>query len=124
MGFWFLFIYNLFIPMLMILIGKRFYNKPPKEINSIIGYRTTRSMKNQQTWVFANTYMGKLWWQVGLVLIILTVLVQLPFIHSDFDKLGILSCVIIVVQSLFMLLPIIFVEKALKENFNKDGTPR
>lgn len=124
MGFWFLFIYNLFIPMLMILIGKRLYNKPPKEINSIIGYRTTRSMKNQQTWVFANTYMGKLWWQAGLVLIILTVLVQLPFIHSDFDKLGILSCVIIVVQLLFMLLPIIFVEKALKENFNKDGTPR
>ena len=34
---------------------------PPKEINGIIGYRTTMSRKNMDTWKFAHDYCGKLW---------------------------------------------------------------
>ena len=45
MGYWmFLFVCNLLIPVTMILVGRRFYKKPPKNINSLSGYRTTRSI--------------------------------------------------------------------------------
>ena len=56
----FLFVCNLLIPVTMILVERRYYKKPPKEIDSLSGYRTTRSMQNQENWIYANTYIGKL----------------------------------------------------------------
>ena len=51
MGFWlFCTVCGLLIPAVMLFFGQRFLNKPPKKINSLYGYRTSRSMKNQQTW--------------------------------------------------------------------------
>ncbi|MCY6372198.1 SdpI family protein [Clostridium ganghwense] len=35
--------------------------KPPKEINSTFGYRTTMSSKNKDTWNFAHRYAGIVW---------------------------------------------------------------
>ena len=32
---------------------------PPKNINGLIGYRTKRSMQNQESWDFAQRYAGK-----------------------------------------------------------------
>lgn len=32
---------------------------PPKKINGIYGYRTSKSMKNQTNWNFAQRYAGK-----------------------------------------------------------------
>jgi uncharacterized membrane protein len=32
---------------------------PPKNINGIYGYRTTRSMKNQKNWEFAQKYSAR-----------------------------------------------------------------
>jgi len=40
-------------------IRKSFQKNPPTEINPGYGYRTSRSMKNQMTWDFAQKYMGK-----------------------------------------------------------------
>ncbi len=125
MGFWcFLFVCNLLIPVTMIIAGHMMQKHCPSKMNRISGYRTTRSMKNMDTWRFAHNYVGRLWWKVGWVLIIPTVLVQLPFTKSDANKVGILSIVIVSVQMLIMLLTIIPVEKALKKKFNDDGTFR
>ena len=55
MGFWlYCTAMCLLIPGIMLYFGWRFLNKPPQNINSIYGYRTSRSMKNQQTWDFAH----------------------------------------------------------------------
>ena len=99
MGYWmFLFVCNLLIPVTMILVERRYYKKPPKEIDSLSGYRTTRSMQNQENWIYANTYIGKLWWKVGWILIIPTALAQLTFANSSTNKIGILSLTIVSVQ--------------------------
>lgn len=51
MGFWvFMTICNFMIPVFMIVIGKIFMKNPPRTINEIYGYRTSRSRKNQDTW--------------------------------------------------------------------------
>lgn len=58
--------YNL-IPLICIAIGGailRFF--PPKKINSFYGYRTPRSMKNQENWDFAQKYAGQLMLSWGL----------------------------------------------------------
>lgn len=45
--------------LLWMLMGLIFYLKPPKKINGLYGYRTTRSMKNQENWHFANKLAAK-----------------------------------------------------------------
>jgi uncharacterized membrane protein len=49
------------------LIQKRY---PPKEINSLYGYRTKISMKDQQNWEEGNSYSTKLIIKCGWVLVI------------------------------------------------------
>ena len=52
MGFWiFMLIMDLLIPFTMIGFGKMFLKKAPDQINYVFGYRTSMSMKNQDTWV-------------------------------------------------------------------------
>ena len=121
MGFWcFLFVCNLLIPATMIIFGYMMWKHCQSDINYISGYRTKRSMKNSDTWKFANNYAGRLWWKLGWVLIIPTALVQLPFMKCGANKVGILSLVITSVQLVIMLFTIILVEKAIKKNFNDD----
>ena len=51
MGFWiFMLIMDLLIPFTMIGFGKMFLKKAPDQINYVFGYRTSMSMKNQDTW--------------------------------------------------------------------------
>ena len=52
MGFWiFMFIMTLLVPLSLILV---WYVCPKvQNVNSIIGYRTSRSMRNQSTWDYA-----------------------------------------------------------------------
>ncbi|MBE6023390.1 MAG: SdpI family protein [Cellulosilyticum sp.] len=62
MSFWiFMLLMTLLIPISMIGFGYYFSKKAPKEINNVLGYRTSRSMKNKETWQFAHNYFGKLW---------------------------------------------------------------
>ena len=59
----------------------------PEKINRLVGYRSRRSMKNVETWKFANEYCGRLWWRIGWVMFLFSGLVQIPFMHSSEDKL-------------------------------------
>ena len=56
MLFWiFMLLFVLMIPLTMIYFGRRFFKSPPKSINATFGYRSTMSMKNQETWKLAHT---------------------------------------------------------------------
>ena len=56
-----LFICNLLIPVVVIVTGRIMWKHYPKNINGLVGYRTTLSMKNMDTWKFANEYCGRLY---------------------------------------------------------------
>lgn len=62
--------------ILVALIQKRFQ---PKKINSLYGYRTPLSMKNQQNWDEGNRYSAQLMLKLGVILL-LTGLVITPLI--------------------------------------------
>lgn len=125
MWFWIsMFICNMLIPLLMIISGYLMYKHTPKKINGVYGYRTSRSMKNMDTWKFAHDYCGRIWAKAGIVLLIPTILVQLPFIHSSDGVVGVVTLLIMTVQLVVLLVPIYFVEKALKETFDEAGNRR
>jgi uncharacterized membrane protein len=52
---------------------------PPKNINSIYGYRTSRSMKNQENWDLAQRFSSQLMLKQGLIMLVLAfILAILP----------------------------------------------
>lgn len=119
---WFWLICDLFIPLVMIVVGRMTWKHCPKNINSLIGYRTTRSMKNMDTWKFAHEYCGKLWWKLGWLIMILTALMYIPLYQGNDNKIGIAGTVLITIQCTVLIISIYPTEKALKEHFNDDGT--
>ena len=119
-----MFICNLLIPATMIIAGYFMYKKPPKEINGVIGYRTTMSRKNMDTWKFAHDYCGRLWLKIGIILLVPSIIVQIPFVNSDENTVGILTLIIEGVQLVFLLGSILPVEKALKRTFDENGKRR
>lgn len=122
MGFWlYCTVMCLLVPALMLYFGWRFLNKPPKNINSIYGYRTSRSMKNQQTWDFAHQVCGKLWFRVGAVMLPLSLLAMLPALGRDVEAVGTWCIPVVGVQLVVMIATIFPVEKALKRKFDKYG---
>lgn len=115
-----MFICNLLIPFSMIIIGNSMYKHPPKNINGWIGYRTTRSMKNEDTWQFAHHCCGRIWFKAGFILIIPTMIAMMPFIHSNDDVVGLVSLIIEGIQLVVLFGTIAPVEAALKRKF-EDG---
>ncbi len=112
---------SVLLPIIMILVGKYFMNHPPKEINMLCGYRTCRSMKNINTWIFANKYMGKIWAKFGNVMLILSIIPMLFVIEKDNDTIGITSLVVLILQFIVLFWTIYLTEKALQNNFDNDG---
>lgn len=122
MGFWlFLLICNMLIPVIMIVFGKVFENNAPKKINHFCGYRTTMSMKNQDTWEFAHKYCGTVWKKVGLIMSVATLILTVVAFSLSEDMQGIVCSMIVTVQTIILIGSIFPVEKALKKNFDKDG---
>lgn len=121
---WFMFVCNMLIPATMVIGGYMMWKHCPSEPNDFLGYRTKRSMKNMDTWKFAHDYCGRQFWKTGWILIIPTVLIQLPFIRSSTDKIGIFSLIIIFIQAVVLFFPIVLTESALKKNFDKNEERR
>ena len=119
---WFMFICNLMIPFIMIVLGKWMWKHCPQSINVVLGYRTERSMKNMDTWKFAHEYCGKLWWKMGWITLIPTILLQIPFFYSNEDVVGTVGSIICNVQVFLLIVSIFPTETALKKTFDEDGT--
>lgn len=51
--------YVLSVNGLLFILSIIFYFFPPKKINALYGYRTNRSMLNQDIWDFANNFCAK-----------------------------------------------------------------
>lgn len=118
---WFLFGCDLLIPILMIIGGRMMWKHPPKNINGFMGYRTTRSMKNMDTWKFAHEYSGKLWWKLGWIILLPSILVHIPFYNSTDDEISVISLIVASVQIIVLIGSIYPTERALKNTFTESG---
>ena len=122
MGYWiFMLAMGLLFPAIMILFGAVFTKTAPKKINYIFGYRTDMSMKNRETWEFAHKYFGKLWFRLGLLLIPITVIPMLFVIGNSENVVATVGLIVSFVNTVTLIVPIFFTEKALNRTFDKDG---
>lgn len=109
------------LPLICFVFGLVLYKYGPKQINHLFGYRTARSMKNLDTWKFANNLLGRIWLRGGAALIIVSAAAMLLMKDSAPDTLEIAAGLAVLVQLAFMLISIFPVESALKKRFNEDG---
>ncbi len=113
---------DLILPLIMFISSFFFIKGGPKNINSLVGYRTERSMKNTDTWAFAHKYCGKLWQKIGLIFIIITLAVLVPFILKTSVKVYTVATFVIFSFEFVLLFYTIFkTEKALSKAFDKNG---
>ena len=118
---WFMLICDLLAPIIMIIAGRMMWKHCPRHINGVVGYRTDRSMKNMDTWKFANEYCGRLWWKTGLLMFVSSVLIHIPFYHSNENRIGIVGLILVTIQVIVLIASIFLTENALKRTFNNDG---
>lgn len=118
---WFMLFCNALYSFTMIIGGWFMWKHCPKSINSVCGYRTRRSKMNMDTWKFANENCGKRWWKIGWMMLIPTIVVQIPFYGKSDDSIGILSLILGGIECCILLISILPTEKVLKKTFNNDG---
>lgn len=111
----------LLIPGTMIIFGLIWQKWPPKTINCIYGYRTKRSMKSQESWNFAHRYAGTIWLYSGVPLLIVSIVLLVIFRSDNKDELAITALIINGIQLVYIFLPIIPTEIALKERFDEEN---
>ena len=121
---WFVLICALTIPIVMLIGGGMMWKHCPKHMNGIVGYRTTRSMKNMDIWKFANEYCGQLWCKIGLFLTALSIIMLILFYRTENSTLNVISLILMAIQCLVLILSVFSTESALKKTFHEDGTRR
>ena len=104
----------LIIPSMMILIGYLMFKHPPKKINWFVGYRTRKSMKNNDSWKFANQYCGKIWFELGLIMLFVCILLMVLVYLKLFFLTETIISIIILFQVCIIIIPLFVIEKKIK----------
>ena len=122
MEIWFMMLgFNMLIPAIMLVTGKLMERKAPKKINWLIGYRTDMSMKNEDTWAFAQQVASAFSWKWGWVTLAVTMITMLVLLGRSVETVSSAGCILMFLQLIPVLAVIPHTERALRKNFDKDG---
>lgn len=123
--FWlFILAMEMLIPGSMVLLGRSFANNPPGEINSGYGYRTARSMRNRETWEFAQRYSGRFWVRAGRPVLAVSLVWMALLFGREVDTVAHLGLLLTGLQMVPFLAVIPATERALKQEFDDFGRKR
>lgn len=120
---WFMFVSVMLIPAVLFLFGKFFSKDVPMGINAFCGYRTKRSMKNENTWIFANKYWGKLAAKLAVLSAVITARAMALVYNGDESAVTAVASIAAAIQVVLLIISVILTEKALKNTFDKEGNP-
>lgn len=114
---WILFACNAVIPLVLLLGGGLMSRNRLRRINALVGYRTQRSMQNDETWRFANRRCGKYFLILGGVTLALAVAGQLALLHAREKALTFFTLGLMCAELVLIFVCIGRTERALKRNF-------
>ena len=122
MGIWFMMLgIDLLIPAILLVAGRLMEKKPPRKINGFVGYRTAMSMKNQDTWDFANKKAGAFMWKWGWVTLAATVAAMLLVFGRSETAVSAVGNIVMFAQLIPVIAVIPYAEKALDNTFDQEG---
>ena len=117
--------FGLALPLVLLVFGLFTRIGLPKRVNWFVGYRTSLACKNQDTWVFAHRYWGKLMIVFGSILTALSI-VGLLLIALDVFTLepALVMAIPPLATVIATVISIIPTEIALRKEFDKNGNRR
>lgn len=92
--------------------------KKGSNLNPIVGYRTSWSMKSPETWIAANRYSGRSMLLTGIISLLCGFLVW----WEPLAQYG--MSLVTGVMGIGIVVTLVATEKYLRRNFNADGTPK
>jgi len=108
----------------MIGFGLYFSIAGPKKINYVFGYRTPMSMKNIETWKFANTCSGRYMWRTGAVLLIGSLIALFAVMNASDTTIRTVGIIIIITHAVMIFCTILLTEIALRRYFDREGNQK
>ena len=109
------------IPVTFLAFGYYYKNHVPKTMKS--GYRTRRSTRSRETWVYAHRLLGRLFRPLGWITLPLSFFGMFAVLIHNEPALETASGVFCLVQAAALLGVLIAVERALRKNFDETGYP-
>lgn len=109
------------IPVTVLAAGYYYKNRVPKTMKT--GYRTARSTRSRESWVFAHRMLGRLWRPLGWVMLTVSFFGMFAVLIINKDALEKATSVLAIAQTVVMVGSLIPVERALKQNFDENGYP-
>lgn len=73
------------------------------------------------TWIFARHYVGRFRLIIEILITMPSVIVMEMVIHKGTDIIGCIGGIVSLLQCIFLCLPLILTEKALKRKFDENG---
>ncbi len=118
-------VFAVLTPLIVIICGKILYKNADCDINSVFGYRTSRSMKSRENWIFANELCGKILFYGGIVSAFVSICaVFLAYIISGENTAFWTSVAVNLLTAVILFAIIPYIEDRLKkfedENKNKN----
>lgn len=112
----------LLLPCIMLLFGWLLASPGTSKgkPNHFFGYRTKKSMYNQDTWEFANMYCGVLWMRWSIPVAVPSLLIFYLF-RQQYEAA---STIIMLLQLIPLFASIWCTEKALVKTFDQQGNRR
>ena len=97
----------------MLIISFIYFKYPPKKNNYLYGYRTKRSMQNNETWTFANKCAAKLLINFSIYSLFIP-----PFLYFIYPENNFI--ITIIIHTTLILSVLYFTELQLKIKFKKE----
>lgn len=104
------------MPLALLLVGLILHKYYPKKINYFVGYRTTRSKKNIETWNEANSYSTKLLIKYSF-LVLVVIILAVVFVGKFYNNLGAVIMLSMILSLVSIIRMVILTEKHLKNMF-------
>lgn len=67
----------LVLPLFLIVVGLKWYLKPPAFKTGTLAYRSDITERSPDVWFFAHTHCGKLWVRYGVILAVISSLLMI-----------------------------------------------
>ena len=112
------------IAMPLILLAAGLFTRIglPKKVNWFMGYRTPMACKNQDTWVFAHKYWGKLMIIFGTIVLVLSIIGVILAGRGVIEPVdGFILGASAIITVILVFISMIPTEIALRKEFDKDG---
>lgn len=114
----------LLIPLALLALGLISRKCPPQGPNWTLGYRSRRARASDESWLFAQAFVGRIWFWMGAALLIVALILGLVLRGRSMETICRAAAICIGVQDLCVLSAVISTETALNRRFDRYGVPR